>query len=638
MRTYIAEKPDMGRQIAKAIGGSQKANKGYIELANGDVVTWCIGHLLEFKMPEAIRPELKRWMLDSLPLNIMNELELVPNPKTRTQLQCVLRLIKKSNEIIHLGDWDQAGQKIVDAVLEHAGYKKKVWRGKIIDMNANAIRTALKPENLLNNKDFTNWSDAEHCRSLFDYYYGMNMSRTCSLLYQQTNKDFKGVLSVGRVQTIIMAMVIGRQLANKNHVPKDFYPVNATIETDDGESIQCKVSFNEDFISQNIHYFDESNRIKSKEFAEFVTKELVGSSMSISSVVTMDKYEHPPLPFSLLTLQKMASQLFNYDPELTLKITQDLREKKHLISYNRTDCSYLFESTHAEAEEIMQTVSSVLPTMQAISSYADFNIKSRAFNDKNVSAHHGIIPVINDDAQSRVIELNEMEQNLYLMICRNFVAQFFPKKHKQHTKVQIVTDSLTLTANQTFVKAQGWNVLFNGEDTVEDEEPTESEDHELLLSNLRVNQSVTIGDSGYKNSKTSPPALYTMSSLLQDLTRASVYVKDESLKSVLIERDKDVKGESGGIGTPATRSDAIATNFKRKLLTKKGRSLIGTELGHDFYRALPEFAKLVDLTSSWQLLLNQVENGELDKNDFKWKVQQFVDEKVIQLKATGLGS
>ena len=106
MRTYIAEKPDMGRQIAKAIGGSQKANKGYIELANGDVVTWCIGHLLEFKMPEAIRPELKRWMLDSLPLNIMNELELVPNPKTRTQLQCVLRLIKKSNEIIHLGDWD----------------------------------------------------------------------------------------------------------------------------------------------------------------------------------------------------------------------------------------------------------------------------------------------------------------------------------------------------------------------------------------------------------------------------------------------------------------------------------------------------------------------------------------------------
>ncbi len=638
MQLYIAEKPSVGKVIAQAVGGKQTNGKGFIECENGITITWCIGYLLEFCMPDDINPDYKYWKLEHLPMNLLSNLYNKPNPKTKQQLDCVVRLIKKANSIVHLGDPDSAGQDLVDRVIEYAGFKGQVLRGLIVDLNLSAIRKALLPQNLVDNRTMQGVSDSEYCRGIFDYYYGMNMSRLCSLLYSQKVPDSKLVLSVGRVQTVILCMIIRRELEHKNHKPVSFYPLSCTVQTSRGRTFGLKINLAEHFVSQYQECFDSQNRLINKELGNALAQQIIGAELQITSVVTEDKYSNPPLPFSLLQLQKMASQVYDYDPDETLAITQSLRENHALISYNRTDCGYLFESTHAEAQDIMATAGQVLPVMQNVTSYADFKIKSRAFNDKNVSAHYGIIPVINDRvANGKAVSLNEKETNIYMLICRNFIAQFFPKLHKSHTKISIDTDNMTFATSQSFVMNQGWKALFDGEKTVDtDQGEEDGEEATFSLSELQVGETVRIIDVKVKDSKTKPAALYTMDTLLQDLTRASVYIDDINLKSVLVEKDKDLKGESGGIGTPATRSDAIAASFKRKLAKKKGKSLIGTELGHDFFKALPLFAKQVDLTAFWQLQLNKVENGELTKADFQWMVQRFVDEKVNELKVVGL--
>ncbi|MBD1577668.1 hypothetical protein HC723_14750 [Vibrio sp. S11_S32] len=636
MKVIIAEKPDVGRKIADALGGIVKKERSYIELEGDVFVTWCIGHLLGFSMPEQINVDYKRWLLTDLPLQVMSygrPIPIEPNPKTVSQLNAVLRLLKKADTAINMADIDAAGQQIFDEVIEYAGFRGKTLRGWFSDDNPSTLRKALSPDHLKPNSDFSYLSNSEYCRSVFDYYYGLNMSRLCTLLYRQKNPDSKLVLSNGRVQTAIFGMVISRQRQHEKHIPVDFYPVDAVVNFN-GCEVKMKTTISDGFINENPLMFDESKRLLDINLASQIKDGLTGASLPLTGVVTEDKFTHPPLTFSLLALQKMSAKLFDYEPDKVLAITQSLKDKA-LLSYNRTDSGYLPENIHPEAKHIFETVTAILPHFQNGVEYADFNIKSRSFNNKKVSAHHGIIPVVNDYvANGRIPSLSEEEANIYTLVARNFLAQFFNKQKRVQTSIEIALESLRLTATQTHIVDHGWQALFAGESHDDSDDEAETV-QELQLSTLSVGELGMVENMIIRSSQTQPPKLYTMDTLLNDLTRASVYVSDPQLKMVLIERDKD-STENGGIGTAATRSDAIAVNFKRKLLTKKGKSLVGTQLGNEFYDALPAFATQVDLTAFWQLELNKILNGELSKEEFQFKVQSFVDDKVNELKATGL--
>lgn len=613
MRVFIAEKPALGQVIAEALGTVIRKD-GYFECGSNNIVTWCVGHLLELAPPEVHNPDYKNWVQADLPLKL-RPAKYQPIARTRDQLKVVQQLIGRASEIVHAGDPDDEGQLLVDEVLVHFGNTAPVKRILINDMNANAARKAL--DGLRDNTEFYGLFQKALARSIGDQLYGFNMTRACTLAGRA--KGVKSVLSVGRVQTPILGLIVNRYLANKSHASAFYYTVAASLAFGSSRP-QARLEVAADAP------IDDKNRIIDEAYATQVADACRMKPADVIEARVKEKQTQPPLPFALLNLQVYMSKTHSIDAEKTLALTQALREKYKAITYNRSDCSYLSDEQFGEAPQTLSLLSEALPDLAGMFTEVNSERKSRAFNDSKVSAHTAIIPTA---VKIDITQLSDDERAVYLAIVKRYVALFLPEKRYLSAKVCFGVNGHTFVARSTKVTHPGWTAQV-AEDTEEEEDNQEDGDPLFFdaLAALKVGDAGVCDGITVAKEKTKPLPLYTEAELLKDLRRVAKYVQDPRIKQLLIARDQGKDGENGGIGTPATRGAVLAKLQERGFYAVEKKKLIPTPLGLEFIAALPAIATTPDMTALWHEQQQMIEAGELTVEAFLDELEGFIADQV----------
>lgn len=625
MRLFIAEKKGLGEVIAQALGNGVVKN-GFI-ICGSDVVTWGSGHLLELVPPEVHNPEYKEWHESHLPLKLRPH-RYQPIERTASQFRTVAALIDKASVIVHAGDPDAEGQLLIDEILTYTRCNKPVKRVLINDLNTEKARQAIGQ--LKSNSDFYGLSQSALARSIADQLYGFNMTRGYTLAARK--RGFNGVLSVGRVQTVILGLIVRRYEAFKNHEKSAYYLLS-------GQFHYGEADFQARLVVPQSAPVDEKGRITDKDFADSFIGDLTGMPSSVTLSRTEDKTTPPPLPFSLLDLQVRMSSAYGIDGEKTLSITQALRDKHKAITYNRSDCRYLSTEQFNDAPQTVLAVtaalSNLLPT--TVNALVDVNRKGRAFNDAKVTAHTAIIPTLN---KPDVTTMSKDELAVYLEISKRYLLQFMPLKEWTQLTAEIKVDVYQFVATARKTTSPGWCDFEDNDDAATDE-PEEYGAFEGLfaaLSGLKESDSGICTSVSVTAKETAPLPVYTEATLLKDLSRVAKYVSDPRIKSLLLSRDKGNEAENGGIGTPATRTKMIETLQKRGFYSIQKGKLIPTDLGISFINVLPSIATTPDMTALWHEQQQQIERGELTCDAFLDELEVFIGEQLKQVDLNSLSA
>ncbi len=628
MKLYIAEKPSLGRAIAAAFPKPHKNHKTHIELANGDVVSWCIGHILAQADPEDYNSELKKWRVESLPI-VPEQWQLKPITRTRAQLTALRKLVKQASEIIHAGDPDREGQLLVDEVIDYLKVpktkKSNVKRLLISDLNLPAVKRALN--SLKSNSEFMPLSISALARSRADWLYGINLTRAYTLQGQKSG--FNGVLSVGRVQTPLLGLVVRREQEIARFTSKPFYQVLAHLNADNDKKNPAGNFTAKWQPSEHCQkYCDEEGRVIVKALAENVVDRITGQPGVVSEVKNEEKKQSAPLPFNLSQLQISAAKQFSMNAKLVLDVCQALYEKHKLITYPRSDCRYLPKEQLQQAPSIISMLEKSSIACQPLSlskqaQGANNTLISKAWNDKKVTAHHAIIPT---EKSANNITLNSFEKNIYLLIVRQYLLQFYPAYIFDQTKVSLTIAGGLFTCSAIAIRQPGWKVLFPKHAENKDNEKknnsgmSNNTDLQKNLPPLVKGQELFCLNGELITKQTSPPQSFTDASLLSAMTGIARYVCDPAIKKVLKETD--------GLGTDATRAGIIELLFKRGFLQRKGKTITATDIGIALINALPDIATLPDMTAQWEANLTEISNKQASYVSFMQPLTSIVTDMV----------
>ncbi|HEG6130841.1 TPA: DNA topoisomerase 3 [Campylobacter jejuni] len=604
MRLFIAEKPELGRAIAEGLDGNYKNGEGYIQKGN-DIVTWAFGHILELAKPEEYDEKYKLWKLEDLPLPI-KEFKYLPKKDSKKQLKIICDLINsdKITSIVNCGDADDEGQILVDEIVQYSKTTKPVFRVLINDLTPKAVKeeiAKIKP-----NIDFKGMSERGFARSQADWIVGINLTRAYTIIAKQNN--FDGILSVGRVQTPILGLIVARDKEFESFKSIDYYSLLGNFKINDN-IIKARLKTDEKILDENI----------AKEIKNSCENQTAKINLKIEN-----KKEYPPLPYNLLILQAECAKIFGFSPDKTLQITQSLREKHKAITYNRSDCQYLPETMFEEAPKILNSIKENLNNseIEALIAGSNTTIKSKAFNDANISAHYGIIPTQNKISS----QLTQDELAVYDLIAKRFIIQFFHPREYQTTTINLEINQRIFTTAQSKTIKSGFRSLWkNIDNDKEDEQDSDKNDYDL--SSLKDNDSAKCSLIEIEKKQTKPRPYYTMTTLLKDLNSVAKYVTDERIKKLLMEKDKDKKGESGGIGTPATRSNHIKTLIERGYIevSKDKKQIIkSTKKGKDLIALSPKSLTTPDMTALWFEQQKMIETSELERKQFLEEVTKKV--------------
>lgn len=565
-------------------------------------MTNCFGHIIESQPPENYNPEYKEWKIETLPLRLY-PVKYQPVESAEKQVKTIIELIRRADvtEIIHAGDPDDEGQLLVDEVLEYAGNTKPVKRVLINDNTLPAVKKALA--NPKNNRDFRGLYLKALARSVADAIYGLSMTRAYTI--PAKTKGYKGVLSVGRVQTPVLGLIVNRTRANKNHKSSFYYTMTGHFQR------------GADVIRANWKPGEfaplTDRKLLDKTWANGTATSLAGKPATVEAAATDDKKTAAPLPFNLVRLQQYMNKKFKMTAQKTLDITQQLREKYKAITYNRSDCSYLSDEQFSEAPQIIDALKSVFDQPMDI----DTTRKSKAFNSAKVTAHTAIIPTV---SVPDVNALSTDERNVYLAIAQHYLVQFMPEKAYQEVSVAIQCGDESFYARARKTTDSGFEAFLGVENAGDDEAEVENDDSAFdLLCKIRTGETVTTKEVVVNEKKTTPPPLFTEATLLAALVRVADFVTDPTIKKLLKDKDKDKKDEHGGIGTPATRAAILETLKKRNYITLEKGKLIPTDTGYALIDALPGIAVNPDMTALWSEKQAAIENGNLT-------VEQFINE------------
>jgi DNA topoisomerase-3 len=638
MRLFIAEKPSLGRAIADVLPKPLRKADGFIVAANGDTVSWCIGHLLEQVEPEVYDPAFKKWSHEHLPI-VPDKWQLTAKKKTAKQLGVLRKLVKQADQLVHAGDPDREGQLLVDEVINFLGVSRTkiaaVQRCLISDLNASAVKRALSK--LRSNRDFISLSTSALARSRADWLYGINLTRAYTL--QGQKGGYSGVLSVGRVQTPLLGLVVRRDQAIDDFVSQPFYEVWANLETQDKQLFKAKWQPS----NECQRYLDQQGRNLSKPLAENVASRISHQNAIVNKLKREHKKQASPLPFNLSALQIEASKAFALSAQQVLDICQGLYERHKLITYPRSDSRYLPLEHFADARSVVSAIqanskaSSAFVTLLGSNSdgakLINLKHKSRAWNDSKVSAHHAIVPTQKKLAANKIsTTLKADEEKIYRLICRNYIAQFLPAHEFYSVEAEIGIGTGVFIAKAKEPIALGWKILFQGQKTQQDN----SDEIEQKIPSLTLKQPLSSLQADVIEKNTSPPKPYTDASLLSAMTGISAHVSDPKLKKVLRETD--------GLGTEATRAGIIELLFKRGYLRRQGKTIFSTITGQALIKALPEVATHPDLTALWESQLSAIHDGRSRYQDLMVPLQaqlkSMVNESldVIPQGLKGLGS
>lgn len=418
-------------------------------------------------------------------------------------------------------------------------------------------------------------------------------------------KGYKGVLSVGRVQTPVLGLIVNRTRANKNHKSSFYYTMTGHFQR------------GADVIRANWKPGEfaplTDRKLLDKTWANGTATSLAGKPATVEAAATDDKKTAAPLPFNLVRLQQYMNKKFKMTAQKTLDITQQLREKYKAITYNRSDCSYLSDEQFSEAPQIIDALKSVFDQPMDI----DTTRKSKAFNSAKVTAHTAIIPTV---SVPDVNALSTDERNVYLAIAQHYLVQFMPEKAYQEVSVAIQCGDESFYARARKTTDSGFEAFLGVENAGDDEAEGENDDSAFdLLCKIRTGETVTTKEVVVNEKKTTPPPLFTEATLLAALVRVADFVTDPVIKKLLKDKDRDKKDEHGGIGTPATRASILETLKKRNYITLEKGKLIPTDTGYALIDALPDIAVNPDMTALWAEKQTLIENGEMT-------IEQFVDE------------
>ena len=615
---YIAEKPSLGRAIAEGLGIVRREN-GFFVCRNGTTVTWCFGHLLEQAEPDAYLPDdlpttkrgKKMWRLRDLPVIPTEWKTLVRKQKgVKGQLSVIGKLIRSSAVIVNAGDPDREGQ-----VLEHFRVRKPVKRFWVSAIDPASIKKGLAA--LKENQGFASMRDAARARSRADWLLGMNLSRA----YTLTGPG--GLIAVGRVQTPTLAMVARRDYAVRH------FAITANLAKD-GEAFRAKWQ-----PKPGQSGMDEEGKLLldiplGRALVEKLAKE---KTATVLSAETKRKRVHPPKVYSLADIQAEANRLYGFTAEETLAGCQALYEKHKVTSYPRTDSSYLPESQHAEAPSVLAAVAKTFPATARAVEKANPNLKSPVFNDKKVTAHHGIVPVAHAVDWS---QLSDREQKLYRLIAKRYIAQFFPVHEYDETVVKLALGDETFTARGRVVVVKGWKALYQkveknhpekrptkkskGDDT----EP-EDEDAAQTLPVLQKGDVVDLLSVDGREDQTKPPAYFTEGTLIAAMETIWKAFDDPHLQEKL--------KEAGGIGTPATRSMIIQELKRKNYLETEGKKLHCTEDGRQVLLTASPKVRSAVLTAQFEAKLQEIERGTTTLSAFVTEYEDFIRSELAEVMA-----
>lgn len=603
-RLYIAEKACVGKTFAEWLAkttSKQLAMQGAFARVGDDVITWMSGHLLEQVQAHVYDPKYEKWNLADLPI-IPNPFRLTPRVDIRTKstapakakIDAIKQLLADCTTVVGYGDPDAEGQLLQDELLHYLGNKKPVmrlWSNALDDSSLAKAVAAMKP-----NSDYIGWYEAALSRSQADWLYGINMTRACTIHARAAGADF--VVNIGRVQTPTLNLVVQRELEIRNFKPVDFHVPYIDLATEPGFRAIWHVPKNADGVYDDPRV-DLEGRLLNKGDADAISASAKAAGRAtVVEAETKAGTESAPLPFSLSALQSHCSRLYGFTAKQTLDLAQSLYLKK-VTSYPRVDCDYLPESQHSEAPRILSSLSKAqLPTAFASALLgAKPALKSKAWNDARVTAHHAIVP-IHLDNPSDVSRLDPNELKVYLEIVKRYVLQFWPVAKFNATEVLLscgTGDLVELYAarGRRYID-DGWRKAFAvARDDDEEEAPA-------ALPSMQTGQTLTLAGAGVDSKRTQPPKRFTEGALITAMKNIYLYVKDPEYRKRLQAK------EGGGIGTEATRGPMIETMKVRGHLILKGKELSPSDEAIRFVSVLPDSMKAPDMTAMWSLLNDDV--------------------------------
>ena len=584
MRLFIAEKPSLGKAIAAELGVTQTC-QGYMVCGN-DVVTWCFGHLLEQYDPDDYNETWKLWRRSSLPM-IPRGWRLKPKKDALTQLQIINHLLSEAATVVNAGDPDREGQLLVDEVLEHFSYYGPVQRIWLASLDSRSIQKALAT--LKDNRDYANLRDSARARSQADWLIGMNATRAMTLRGKESGRD--GVLSMGRVQTPTLALVVNRDREIAAFTPIDYLILQATLQHDAG---MFSAIFKP---SETQPGLDSEGRLVDGATAQGIMDAVRGKNGIITSVTREKKKKPVPLPHCLSSLQKAASSKLGMTAQQVLDTAQSLYEKK-LTTYPRTDCRYLPEEQFSDAARIITALSGV-SGLEAVTAKADSALRGPVWDTKKITAHHAIIPT-GEEPRS----LTAQEKELYLMIAVQYFLQFYPPMLYEAQKILATIVETAWEARGRMIIEPGWT----GFAAEEDDEDAKKKEAEQSLPSVGNNDAVLCADVDALKKKTTPPSRFSEGSLIEAMANVHRFVSDASAKTVLKENE--------GLGTEATRASIIETLKGRKYIEPNGKSLVSTPLGQSLINMTPDVLKDPITTAEWEQRLEQIAHGETTLDAF----------------------
>ena len=542
MQLIIAEKKELAEDISKAIPGT-KNNKG-LQIEVGDyVICWVGGHILKLKDPEDINPELKKWQLEKLPIYFEKwEKSIIKNKSSL--FKNLKELIKKADIIIHAGDPDDEGQYLVDEIFEYLNCKKTVKRLLINDNSLEAVKKAFNK--MEDNRKFISLGEAAKARSIADIILGINLSRFFTL----TNKD-KTTLTVGRVQTPTLALVVNRDFEIENHIKEKYYDLILNIDLK-----KFVINFK----------YESKEKITNKEDL----KKIIDRISEKNGIITISKkivYNSPPLPFNLNKLQTEANNKFGYGVDNVMEITQALRDKFRAITYNRSDCQYLTDEHFKEAPKLVPELLKRFEKNFKVD-LSEEN-KSRCFNDKKVKVHYGIIPTYKPELD--LDKFSEEEKNIYLLIAKRYLIQFMEKTKIKKTELLLEIEDEIFKKNFSTTLDSGYrNFYFEIE---ENENNEEDEELSFDIPEGKFSFPIKKDDLNIIEKETKPKSRYTQASLIKDMNNIAKYVKNEKIKKILKLKDEGKDGLNGSIGTSATQASIISGLLKRGYIEENEKNI-----------------------------------------------------------------
>jgi len=585
MKLVIAEKPMLARDIARAVCGHPVSETARLPISgNGYTVCACIGHLLKLKEPEDINPKWKwdnDFKVDDLPLMVKNWPKVV-SPGKEGLIEQIRGLISQCESVVHAGDPDDEGQLIVDELLEYYGYTGKVER---VLVNDNIEKNILKAfERLEDNAKFIGMGQAAYARQMADFSFGISESRLAGIRLRQR-------VSVGRVQTPTLGLCVRRDEEIANHTVRKYYELLAMLNLCGLLDVPFKFEPTESILQGEKKIFD-------RQALEPISATVRDTRNIVVTKVT-EKSSAPPLPFNLTVLQSEMNKVYGYTAEETLTCTQSLRDNYKAISYNRSDCQYLPQEHHSQAKDVLACAMDNLEMNWLL----DYSVQSKAFNDANVSAHHGIIPQQSSfDGKT----LTEIERNIYEAIVVRYAMQFLPPIVTDVSESQFKTVNGNFIYKKERIKDAGYKKVFpssENETEKQDKPWIEAGEYEGVVTDTKIIEK-----------ETTPPKPYTEGTLLTDMASIAKYANDAEIKDILKRKDDGKKGEHGGIGTTTTRSAIIEKLKEKGFIEIKNKKLRSTDKGKEFYHLLPKEIVGADTTAKWWLLQEDVAAGKIDVN------------------------